>query len=562
MQFPWGKKLQSLLMKSLFKTFIKKLKKQKTEVALIISSIFFSSFLMFKTFSYENGHMLIATKAWSDFASHIPLIRSFSFGNNFPPEYPFFPGLPIKYHYLFYLIVGFFEKIGIRIDWALNLPSIIGFFGLIILIYYFAKLLFESKTVGILSVLLFLFNGSLSFIYFIKNNATSFSKLFINIFNNTDFSSFAPYYGNGIVSAFWNLNIYTNQRHLGLSYALSLLLFYIIFKKILSGKKMSNRLIIILGLILGLSFLLNMAVYAMTMIILFLTFFLFKKYQLKTFLLLIISSLMAFPFYFYSQSSSSMSNFSFFPGYLIFDNLNLYSFIKYWFYNLGLHIFLIPIGFLLSPKNIKKVLVAFFGLFIIANLFRFSPEIAANHKFFNYFMIIGIMFSAYFLTLLWEKRKILKPVAILLIFLLTFSGIIDFFPIYNDKKISLADYQVNKDVRWIMDNTPKDAVFLNSEYLYTPATLAGRKIFLGWPYFAWSQGYNTTERDRLKTIALDASDINQFCQVVQNNNLSYIELVNNYNSSFFDKNFESIYKNNLTNYSIYKIEKQCEKNIL
>src|SRR5574340_918749 len=98
------------------------------EICLSIAAFCFSVWLMFHTFSYQSGSMLIAIKAWSDFASHIPLIRSFSLGNNFPPEYPIFPGEPIRYHFLFYLLVGLLEKAGLRIDWALNLPSALSFF--------------------------------------------------------------------------------------------------------------------------------------------------------------------------------------------------------------------------------------------------------------------------------------------------------------------------------------------------------------------------------------------------------------------------------------------------
>ncbi|TSC86331.1 MAG: hypothetical protein G01um10147_943 [Microgenomates group bacterium Gr01-1014_7] len=79
--------------------------------------------------------MLIATKAWSDFASHIPLIRSFSLGDNFLPEYPLFPGEPIRYHFLFYAVVGYLEKLGLRIDYAFNILSALSFAFLIISIY-------------------------------------------------------------------------------------------------------------------------------------------------------------------------------------------------------------------------------------------------------------------------------------------------------------------------------------------------------------------------------------------------------------------------------------------
>ena len=77
---------------------------------------------LFHTFSYDkkSDSMLIALKAWSDFGAHIPLIRSFSLGDNYPIESPIFPGEPIKYHFGFYYIVGLLEKFGTRIDFALT----------------------------------------------------------------------------------------------------------------------------------------------------------------------------------------------------------------------------------------------------------------------------------------------------------------------------------------------------------------------------------------------------------------------------------------------------------
>nr|MBI5455634.1 hypothetical protein [Candidatus Levybacteria bacterium] len=136
------------------------LKKFKIEIFIFIFAFIFSSWLMFATFSYQDGTMMIASKAWSDFANHIPLIRSFSFGNNYPPQFPLFSGPPIRYHFLFYAIVGMFEKMGLRIDYALNVPSALGFSFLILMIYLFSKEIFKSKTIGILSIMLFLFNGS------------------------------------------------------------------------------------------------------------------------------------------------------------------------------------------------------------------------------------------------------------------------------------------------------------------------------------------------------------------------------------------------------------------
>src|SRR3972149_11899868 len=130
--------------------------KNFTEILIFLIGLFFGLFLMFSSFSSTSQTIQISTKAWSDFASHVPLIRSFSFGDNFPPQYPVFPGEPIKYHFLFYAYVGYLEKIGLPIGFSLNIPSVLGFIFLLLMIYFFAKMIFKSKVVGLLSVFFFL----------------------------------------------------------------------------------------------------------------------------------------------------------------------------------------------------------------------------------------------------------------------------------------------------------------------------------------------------------------------------------------------------------------------
>ena len=536
-------------------------KTNKVELLIIFLSLIFSSWLMFSTFSYKDGNMLIASKAWSDFASHIPLIRSFSLGNNFPPQYPLFSGPPIKYHFLFYAFVGLLEKFGLRIDYSLNIPSALGFFLLMTIIYFFAKEIFKSKAVGILSVLFFIFNSSLSFLKFFTLYPFS-SHTLLNIINNQKFISFGPY-DQSIISAFWNLNIYTNQRHLALSYALSLFLIYLTLKFKENDRKNNLKKALAIGIILGLSFFLNMAVFIMTIAIFTCMFLLFSKKRIYLFISLILGGIIAFPQYLYIQSGVSTFKPFINPGYLV-TNLNILNFINYWWQNLGLNLIFIPLGFIIAARHEKKILLSFFSLFIIGDLFQFSPEIAANHKFFNLFVVVGAMFSAYFLNFLWKKKNYLKLLVAIFIFLLIFSGIIDFFPIYNDYKIALPDYLVNKDISWIMKNTKPDSVFLNTQYLYDNASLAGRKIFLGWPYFAWSQGYNTDIRGSIRDSILLSLTKTQACTLLKNNNIQYIELnkltfdtnIPKPSSIFFDK-FKSIYSNPTSGYSILDVRENC-----
>ena len=560
--------------------------KNRFELFLFSLIIIFSFWLMFHTFSYANSNILIGARLWSDFASHIPVIRSFSFGSNFPPEYALFPGEPMRFHFLFYAFVGLLEKIGLRLDYALNIPSALGFAGLLIMLYVFAKKIFNSAMVGILSIIFFLFNGSLSFLFFLKDHPLSITTI-NDIIQSNAFSSFGPY-DHRIVSAFWNLNIYTNQRHLGLSYGLSLLLIYILIKPLFFvdhataglakipkictwffGEKIniSTKYLIenfILGLLLSIFFYLHLGVFTFTVVISGILALLFKNLRFPAIVILVVGAVFSIPQYAYQTSGgSTLLSLLIKPGYLIADRLSAITFLNYWIMNLGLPIILMIGGFIIASIKLKKIFIAFFSLFIIGNLFQFSPEIAGNHKFFNFFMIGGVMFAAYFLVQIWRKSAIGKILVVAAIFFSIFSGIIDFFPIYNDRDLELPDYKINKESYWILSKTNPNSVFLNTTFLYDPASIAGRKIFMGWPYFDWSAGYDTNKRGGIMKDMLSTNDKKNACMLLKKNKIDYVEIKIQTPpdpnippiSEIYEKTFLPAYTDE--GLRIYDVEKNC-----
>lgn len=547
----------------IFKRVLVFSKKNWPEIILFTILFLFSLWLMWHTFGYKDHTFYIAAKVWSDFAANLPLIRSFSFGFNFPPEYPLFPGEPIKYHFLFYLLVGLLERIGLRLDWALNIPSALSFFGLMVMIYLFAKLLFKSNFVAILSVIMFLFNGTLSFLEFFKTHLLSLD-IFNDIYHLANYPSFMPY-GSGEVTAFWSLNTFINQRHLALAFGLVFLCLYLLLKSDRDNRPINLPTIIFIGFILGLFPSLHKAVFIMTALVFAIVFLLFPKLRVTLLKIFIIILAIALPqLYLTNQLINGSSSISFYPGYLVY-NRGLEAFIRHWIMNFGLNIFLIPLGFIFAPTKAKKVLIAFLSLFIIGNLFRFSPEIAANHKFFNLFLIVGNMFSAWVVYLIWRKKKLGKIIAPILIFFLIFSGIIDFFPIKNDTIYIINDAPKNPDITWIKKNTPPDAVFLNSSFLYHPASLAGRKIFFGWPYFSWSAGYDTNKRDVIREKILGATTVDKtiVCDNLRINGIRFVSLGkddsrgSSPNFLFWKNNFTEVYNNSSTGFLIYDVNKSC-----
>lgn len=522
----------------------------------------FSWWLMWHTFDSKNGTLYIAAKAWSDFAANLPLIRSFSWGENFPPQYPLFPGEPIHYHFLFYFLVGHLEKIGLPIGWALNLPSFLGFWGLAIGLYLLTKLIFQKRVVAVLATLFFLFNGSLSFLEFFRLHPLS-PQTPAQIIQNTAYPSFGPYDGK-TVSAFWNLNIFTNQRHLAPGYFFVILAIYLLLRTVRQNRSPQPWLLLFLGLGLGFAPFYHKVVFVVVWIILLSFLLYFPQLRRSLLLVLIGSTLMAVPQITY-QMQGAVNSFSLHPGYLISPPLTPTKVIDYWVLNLGLSLFLIPLGVLLADRLGKKIFLSILPLFLIGNLFQFSPEIAANHKFFNLFLIIGNMFSAFALYRLWEKNFLGKIIAPLLFFFLVFSGIIDLFPLKNDYLILLKDAPGNPDVEWIKNQTLPTSVFLNSSFLYHPASVAGRKIFFGWPYFSWSAGYDLNQRGPIYKEIYENQDKTKTCQMLKENKIDFFtaeDVRGNpdlpaINLDFFQKNFIPSYTNPVSGFQIYKTKINC-----
>jgi hypothetical protein len=497
---------------------------------LCILLALYSWLLMQHTFSYDSTQheLRIAGKVWSDFGAHIPLIRSFSRGINLyrlthgiPVESPLFPGEPIRYHFGFYAFAGFLEYIGLPIDWALNIPSAAGFFLLVWGIYRVSFSLFQRVAVSTLSVLFFLCNGSLSFLSFFRAHPIGMHSV-IDIVENSKYPVFGPW-DNGTITAFWNLNIYTNQRHLAASYAVILIMLWLIISQ---PKKYTG---ILLAVSLSILSFINFAALAIAGIFLgwILLISLGKRMPILTAGLLSLPALL-----FMRHEALMTSAIAYAPYYLVHEPVTALSWLSFWGQNLGLHALLIPLGIVLAPKNIRRLLAPpLLLLFVLPNIFRFSSDMINNHKFFNFFMIVGAMFSAVAVTtivsLIRNRSKTLTViarvgVAALLIGALTISGIIDLFPVINDTKGTVSDLP-DDDVSYFM-TLPKDAVIANSTWFYHPASLAGRAIFSGYTYFTWSYGYAQTPRERTNIAIFEAPDKTALCDTVRDTPVTHIEL--------------------------------------
>ena len=108
----------------------------------------FITWIMFYVFYVYKDTLYMGYTVYGDYAPHTAMMRSFSRGNNFPTEYPHFGGQDVKYHFMFQFLTGNLEYLGLRIDLAYNLLSILALWGFLVLLYLLAVRVTDSRKAG------------------------------------------------------------------------------------------------------------------------------------------------------------------------------------------------------------------------------------------------------------------------------------------------------------------------------------------------------------------------------------------------------------------------------
>lgn len=508
---------------------------------------------MYKSFGYDSlqHNFRLARHQVGDFGLHISLIRSFSWGNNFPPESPFFPGKPLAYHYFFDLLVGLLEKLGIRIDIAFNGLSALFFTGLLYGIYKLPQVIFKkNRLLGIVSVILFIFHSNLTFIDFFKNKKFSFTTIG-DLWHLPNYLHMGPFDGS-IISIFFTLNVYLNQRHLIVALAISVWILYFLFPKIANEKRISHRNIVLFGILIGMLSRVHVLTFFALSSVLFLLLFFFKRFRLIP--IIFIPVLLIFAFHARDILTSNMNNIFFNPGFLSQKPLSLQSFIVFWWANLGITFFLLPLAVFYSNAKQKIFFLSILPLFIIGNTLQLSSRIDHNHSLFNLFFIFGNFYIAFLLVSFLSKGFKKRILFVVLLFFLTIPGVIDLMAIKNDFQYILPDAPSNKFMSWIKNNTKKQSIFLSRPEILDPVTLSGRYNYLGHDYYLSVMGYNFQKRQSRAKSYFEAQSTS-ILEDMEKDGINYIaipkmpvvDFTYKVDTDFLNKNLKKVYQDKKVN---------------
>ena len=497
----------------------------------------FITYMMFYVFYIKDGVMYAGLTVCGDYAPHTAMMRSFSLGNNFPTQYPHFGGADVKYHFMFQFLAGNLEYLGLRLDLAYNLISIGSLLGFLMLLYELALRITGRMCCGIWTIILFFFRSGMAFWRFLWEHLQAGDLLTV-LQENTAFIGYTENENWGL----WNFNVYLNQRHLAFGLLLVTLTLYLFMDWLEAGisheekglqwlgkrftapetwKCRQPEKALFMGLFLGLGAFWNGAAVIGGLLIL-MGFAIFSDGKLDY----LITALVTVFFSFLQTKifiRGSAMGFQLYLGFLA-EEKTPWGVVKYLFWMGGIF-FLGLLGLVVFLRRKGRVLAV---SFLIPTIFAFTilmtVEINVNHK---YIMIsyafLGILW-AWAVCSLWRGKVIKKILAVVLAVCLTVTGVYDFVVILkgNGYGHRIAINMNSELTAWLAENLDKNDLLLTPEYSINEVTMSGVMLYCGWPYYAWSAGYDTYYRAAQAVTIYTTSDSELLKNLVKQEKITYI----------------------------------------
>ena len=498
----------------------------------------FLTWIIFYVFYIKDGILYSGFTVFGDYAPHTAMMRSFSLQNNFPTQYPHFGGQDVKYHFMFQFLVGNLEFLGLRLDIAYNAASILALLGFLMLLYSIARRVVGSGKAGVLTVLFFFFRSALTFFQFLWEHLRAGNLLQV-LQENTSFIGYTTNEDWGL----WNFNVYLNQRHLAFGLLIVALAVWMYLdwaeqgcrhkekglvwfrNRIFSKDAWKCRYVenaLAAGLLIGMTSFWNGAAVIGGLLIL-MGFAVCSDGKLDY----LITAVTAVGFsvlqtrLFMNGSSVEAA----FQWGFISEDKSAGGVLWYLIQMSGIFFVGALILFFFYKKRLQRaVLVSCLFPLVFAFSFSLTPDITVNHKYIMISYAFLAMFWAGAVCLLFRKKWQGRILAAVLTVCLTITGIYDFVIIVRDNgpghRVTVNTNSSLTD--WLAQNLDSRDLILTPEYSISEVTMAGVMMYLGWPYYAWSAGYDTYDRAEKAKEIYTSQEPERVKSLVRQEGITYI----------------------------------------
>lgn len=516
-------------------------------ILFLLTVTLLAASLMWTTFFVSGSNLYVGPSVYSDFSPHLGMIRSFSKGNNFPTQYPFFAGEDIKYHFMFQFLAGNLEFLGLRLDYAFNLPSMLSLISAFLLLFVMAAKITGKRAAGYLACLFFAFRSSESLFTYLSELPKG-TNILRALSENTEFIGYTTHEEWGL----WNLNVYCNQRHLAFSLSviiLAIMLFlpylYAVFERAQDSKPSFRSLFltkdgwrvkdwrtpVMTGLFLGTIAFWNGAALIAALAVLFILAICSER-RLEFLIIAVIAvilSVLQAKFFIRGSAVTAKLYFGF-----IAENPTLFGVADYLKRLLGILPVVLFAAFLAANGVKRYLMLAFSAPLVLAFSLSLTADVTVNHKYIMIAVMFLGIFAADFLIRLFIKHDIwVKIGGTVIVIALTATGFYDYLTVlHRNQSSSAVVLDLNdKLTEWIQDNSDSRDIFLTSNYALNRVVLGGAMLYQGWTYYAWSAGYDTAARDVQVKLMYEADSAGELKTLVKKNHIRYIIVDNDNRSS-------------------------------
>ena len=348
----------------------------------------------------------------------------------------------------------------------------------------------------------------------------------------------------------WNFNVYLNQRHLAFGLLMATLALYLFMDWLEAGTAheekgilwIKNRIFskegwksrnldqaLLMGMFLGLCAFWNGAAVIGGLLILC-GFAIFSDGKVDYAVMAGVSI-----FFSWLQSKifivgSAMSP-QIYLGFLAEDK-TVPGVVKYLFWMSGVFFLGLVLMVWFMRRRERAILVSFLFPVIFAFVLLMTPDINVNHKYIMISYAFLTIFWAWAVCSLWKGRNgqsgiqktMGKILAIVLVISLSVTGIYDFVVIIKGngpgRRVTV---NMNSELtQWLEENLEKNDLLLTPEYSMNEVTMSGAMLYCGWPYYAWSAGYDTNYRAAQAVTIYTTSDSETLKKTVQQEKITYI----------------------------------------
>jgi hypothetical protein len=485
-----------------------------------------------------------------DLNFHATVATSFVYGGNFPPIYPLLPPEPMLYPYLPDFHAATLIAAGFSLRAAMTITAL--WLGLVTagLFYCLAFRIMASQKTAVLATVLFLLNGGLGFVDFLRDwwhSGRTFFQFWNTLAVNYAMSSERGLHWTNIV-----VDMLIPQRTSLFGLPLGLMIFtifavvwqrwHLVKKELTDNSPRELILLLMAGVLAGVLPLFHTHTYIAVGVVSVILFGLRPRRAWLAFW--IPGVLIAAPqiISLAQRATEGSGIIRWLPGWLGHDAP---FFPLYLLRNFGLPLLLAVPAWIAAPRAWRKFYLAFVFLFIFSFLIVISPNVFDNGKLTYYWHALNsILVAAWLVKLATAHRQ--RIIASLLTFVCIATALVVFQSENLAFVRTFGDEEMNAAV-FVREHTAPHSLFLAAPSLNQPVMcLAGRAVVRAATAWLWSHGYEFREREsdvrRIYEGKADAIDLLRYYGV------DYIYLGQEERAqlkadqSFLDNHFPVIYR--------------------